>query len=1063
MWHYYTLLRRAVFLFLLSLSFVPLAVAQTQTISGTVTSAEDNEPLPGVNILVKGTSSGTVTDVEGKYSLSVGDEAQILIFSSIGFISNEVEINGRNIINLALQPDVQSLEEIIVIGYGEQSRETLTTSISKVDNKVLENIPYANPTAALQGSVAGLRVQNTTGQPGAAPRVVLRGGTSINNPNGANPLYIVDGVIRNNLDDINPADIASIQVLKDAAATAIYGARASNGVVIVTTKSGKAGQTRVSYRYVFSASQLREKYDLASARDYIHFGRLGLAATGVKNPDRLSRLDLPVGFGIGNDLSNTTSFTPQYLTPENEYKLQEGWESMPDPLNPDQTIIFKGTDWQDVLFRTGLSHDHYVNVAGGGEKATFNASVGYLKNEGIAIFTNYERFSASLNGEMQVNDKLRAFARLNYTNSNDNEVFSTDQIFRRALALPPTAKYTFEDGTLAPGQNRSIGNPEYHLSRINAFNEESRLTLSGGFQWEVLPNLVFEPTASLYSVKANANSFQKSYYNTPTQFIDSRDASASYSDWNQSQFDAVLTYDKVLWSDHNVQAKVGLSYFNRENYNMSANGRGAASDFIPTLNASAEPTNVYSYLTQQVILGYFGRLTYDYQQKYLFSLNARYDGASNLGENYRWGFFPGVSAGWNLHREDFWDPMSNAISRLKLRASYGVNGNLGDLSDFHAQGEYQVGNIYNGFAAIQNIRMANPNLQWEESKTVDFGFDLGLLNDRISVLFDYYNRTTDNLLTDLTLPKSTGFVSILTNLGSLRNQGVEIELGANVITTNSGLSWDVSINAAHNSNEIIELPENGNENNRIGGVYVYDPSLGDYAWKGGLQEGGTIDDMYGYQQLSIYATDAEAAEGPYDELVPGTDKTKFGGDVEWLDVDQNDTIDTRDRVFMGNPYPDWTGGFTSNLSYKGLSLLVRMDYAIGHTIYNDARMRFNGQTQGDIGISTDILRSWQEQGDETDIARYYWADQLAQSNVWRGNSMYYEKGDYLALREVTLAYNLPTEWMDRIGLSNVRLYFTGSNLYYFTNYRGLSPEDGGTDSGRYPVPRNYNLGVNVSF
>ncbi|MEN7550704.1 TonB-dependent receptor [Rapidithrix thailandica] len=1059
----YQRIRFLCFLMYCLLASTALLAQERHVISGAVTDGESGEPLPGVTILVKGTTEGTTTDFEGKYKLEAPSEG-VLVFSAIGYQSQEVSVGDQSMINITMSVDVTKLDEVVVIGYGTQSRETLTTSVSKVDQKVLENVPYTNAASALQGSISGVRVQNTSGQPGASPRIILRGGTSINNPNGSTPLYIIDGVFRSQMDDVNPDDIESMQVLKDAAATAIYGSRASNGVVIINTKTGEAGKTRISYKYNLAFSELQKRYDLASARDFIYFNRLGLAATGEKHPERLSRLDLATGSGIGNDLSNSTSFTTQYLTPENEHKLKEGWESMPDPLDPTKTIIFKDTDWQDVLFRTGVTQNHYLSASGGGQKATFDLGVGYLNSEGIAIHTGYKRFTARLNGDLKINNQLSVYGKINFTNSSNTQVFSENQLFQRSLALPPTAKYQYEDGTFAPGQNRGIGNPAYHLEKAKAFHNTNRLTMSVGGNWEIAKGLSFEPSASLYAVQAINNNFQEAYYNTPTQFIDSRNASASHSTYWQKQFDGIFTYNTSLNNLHNVQLKAGATYQDRKNYSLSAAGRGAATDNVPTLNAAAEPTSVSSSTSQFRTIGFFGRVLYDFDQKYLLSANLRYDGASNLGDNNKWGVFPGISVGWNLHRENFWEAIPKQVSRLKIRASYGVNGNLSGLNDFHAQGAYTAGTRYNGNAAIQNNRMANQDLQWEESRTFDLGFDMGLFNDRVSVIFDYYRRKTNNLLTDLSLPYSTGFSSILTNLGTLENKGVELEISANMIQANSGFQWDVSVNASRNKNKILKLPENDNENNRIGGIYVYDRGSGEYVWKGGLQEGGTLGEMYAYKHLGVYATDQEAAEAPVDMLVAGSDKSKFGGDVNWLDVDANDTIDTRDRVYMGNIYPKWTGGISNSFAYKGLSLMIRMDFAVGHTIYNLSRATFNGQYQGDIGITNEVLNSWQNQGDVTDIPRYYWADQLAQNNSFRGSSFYYEKGDYLALREVTLSYQVPNfPWIKRIGMQNLRVYATGSNLHYFTSYKGLLPEDGGTDSGRYPYPRTFTMGLNVSF
>ncbi|MDR8390773.1 TonB-dependent receptor [Aliifodinibius sp. S!AR15-10] len=1033
------------------------------TVTGTVTVEESGETLPGVNVVIKGTTQGTATDRNGQYEIAVS-ENDTLVYSAIGFASREIPVMGRAVIDVAMVSSTAQLDEMVVIGYGEQSRATLTTSVTKMDTSVLNNVPFTNVASALQGSVSGLRVQTTTGQPGASPQIVLRGGTSISNPDGATPLYIVDGVKRNNLNDLNPNNIESIQVLKDAASTAIYGARASNGVVIVETKSGQRGKTQINYQSSMQMSQLGDFYDLGTAREYIKYARLGMAATGEKHPGFTSRLDLPIGFGTGNDLTKNTAFTPQYLTPQNEHKLDEGWESMPDPLDPSKTIIYKGTNWQDKLFRTGLTTNHYLSASGGSENATYRVGLGYLDSEGAAIETGYQRLSVDVSGDVQVRDNLNVSGNVNFTNSSDNQVFNTNWIFQRALGLPPTAKFEYEDGTLAPGQNRSIGNPVYHLNQSLAENNLNRITLGVNATWEIIDNLTFEPSASLYAIQGIDNSFQKSYFFSANQFIDSRDASASHNLFWQREVDGVFTYTNTFGGDHNYSAKAGFSYFDRKNYNLFAAGRGAATDNIPTLNAASEETAVSSSTSHQVIAGYFGRVSYDYKQKYLFSASARYDGASNLGDNNKWGFFPGVSVGWNVHQENFWSGMPELLSSLKLRGSYGVNGNISGLSDFHAQGQYSVGSEYNGQPMVSSTRLPNQNLKWERSRTVDVGFDLGLLEDRVTLLFDYYRRVTDDLLQSLELPHYTGFQSILTNLGSLENKGVEFEVQADIVQNRSGFNWSLGANASYNENKILTLPENDNENNRIGGILVYDPEVDDYVYKGGLQEGGSLGDMYAYKQLGIYATDEEAANGPTDMLVAGTDKSKFAGDVRWLDKDDNGVIDSRDQVYAGNIFPDWTGGFSNTFSYKNVSLLIRTDFALGHTIYHESLARFNGQFQGDINISKEVVnQSWLPDRRNTDVPRYYWADQLAQNNLFRGNTRYYEKADYLALRELTFSYTIPRDWINSLGFQRVRAYATGNNLHYFTSYKGLLPEEGGQDSGRYPNPQSFIFGIDVSL
>ncbi|MBX2925073.1 MAG: TonB-dependent receptor [Chitinophagaceae bacterium] len=1048
------------------------ALAQSQTrVTGKVTN-EDGEGLPGATVSVKGTTATTLTQDDGSFTITVNNLNAVLEISFVGLEKKEVSLAGKSTVSIVLSSTKgNALSEVVVVGYGTQSREALTTSITKLDTKVLENVPFANLASAMQGTLSGVRVQSTSGQPGAAPRVIVRGGTSINNPNGAAPLYIVDGIIRSDLSNIPSQEIESLQVLKDAASTAIYGARGSNGVVIVTTKSGKPGKIQVAYSFNHITSKVGKMYDLVNAREYLELNR----GSAVKEPDKtrdgaVQRLTLPMGYGTGNNLTNNTAFTTQYLTADNEHKLQEGWLSMPDPADPTKTIIFQDNDFQALNYQTGISQNHHLSVSGGTDRATFHAGVGYLDNVGTVITTGYKRLSFALNGEFKVRDNLKVFGKVLYSNSSQrNSPFATAVTFYRSAGLGPTGKVYFEDGTLAPGTNNGIGNPLYQMNTMINRNSLDNLTLILGSSWNILPGLSFDPQISLFNTSNDGYSFQKAFWNGPASYVTTRNAGGSNSRWRQYQADAVFSYVKSVASAHNFEAKAGFSFYSRQQTSLSANGRGASTDLIPTLNASSEPTSVSSSISDQVIVGYFGRINYDYKQKYLLSVNARYDGASNLGANYRWGVFPGVSAGWNLHNENFWNAMPKELSSLKLRASYGVNGNISGLSDFQAQGAYAVGARYAGQAAIQNTVLPNPDLKWEQSKTFDIGLDLGLLDNRISFLFDYFKRRTDNLITSLSLPRSTGFTSILTNFGSLQNTGVEFEVAARVLPAASAFQWRLAFNASKIKNQILKLPDNGVPNNRVGGDFVWDEGAKDYVWKGGLQEGGRMGDMYTLKQVSIYATDAEAAAGPTYTYIVGNDKTQYGGDVKFYDADGNNIIDSRDQVYMGNVYPVWTGGISNTFSYKGLSLYVRMDYTTGHTIFNYGKLflDMNGYSDGSF-TKEKYEKSWKEPGDIAEQSRYYWGGERVQRNNFfgvtdRGNSIFYQKGDFLCLREVTLSYSVPEQLLKRVKINGLRFNITANNLYYFTKYDGLNPEEGDKDDGRYPMPKNLIFSASITL
>ena len=739
---------------------------------------------------------------------------------------------------------------------------------------------------------------------------------------------------------------------------------------------------------------------------------------------------------------------------------------MQDPIDPTKTIIFKDTNYQDLIFQTGISKNHNINLSGGSEKATFNAGLGYLTAEGVAISTKYDRLSLNLNGSLQVNENFNVSGRLLYTNQINRGISNFSETFYRAASLPGPVKYQFEDGTMAPGANSSFGNPHYFL--IGPYSRQGNsgaegVTMSLRSKWDIIKGLSFEPVVSLFRGSSDNYSFQPAgLLNGGTKPVTTRNASAGYSKTTQYQAEGVLTYIKTFADKHNLEAKAGFSHYSRNNFSLSGSGQGAATDLIPTLNASAEPTKVNGSISDLVIQGVFSRINYDYDGKYLLSLNCRYDGASNLGETQKFAFFPGVSLGWSVNKEEFWENLlPENLMDLKLRASYGVNGNISGLGDFQSQGSYSVGGLYAGEAAIQASVLPNVNLKWEESKTLDFGADIGLFNRRVSLIFDYYNRITDNLLTTVSLPASTGFSSVLTNLGSLQNKGFEIELSADVLPVKSALKWNVSFNAAHTSRKILKLPYNGIENNRVGGFYVYDTSIGAYAWKGGLQEGGRIGDMFAYKQMGVYATDAEAANGPLDMLVLTANKTKYGGDAYWADMDGNNIINDYDRVYVGNPYPVWTGGFKNYFSYKNLSLAISTDFTTGNTVQNYAATFANGQLQGDaLPLQSYIDKMWKKQGDITDTPRYVWIDGMYNH---RRSNVYYEKGDFFAIRQVTLSYTLPSSLIKKAKLGEVKLNLAGNNLHYFTAFTGTVPEQGGWSNGNYPLARTITLGANITF
>ncbi len=1063
-------------------------------ITGTVLDA-NKEGVIGASVYEKGTTNGTVTDYDGNYSLTVNDKNSTLVISFIGYKTLEISLAGQTVVNVQLQEDSEMLDEVVVTGYGgSQKRATLTTAISKMDNKVLESAAFGNVGSALQGTVTGLRVVTTSGQPGENPNIVLRGGATISgNNNGA--LIIVDGIVRESMEGIASDDIESMQVLKDAASTAIYGARANGGVILIETKKGKAGVASVNYKFKMGINSAREGYQFLNGEEYIYYNRLGYKRANRTN------VDTQQGYGIGN-----TAYDIRYLSDETAHLQQEGWSSMADPFYEGRTILFKdysGDLSKAVFNNSAMTQDHHVSFSGGSDKGTFNGSLGYYDEDGAVNGTGLQRFTGSLNASYKVLPILTVRMGATYSWQTKPSLWiGTDQMFYRVRSQRPTWNPWLEDGSPASGFGSADGNPLYWKDKYTRKNSTRLSTYSAGFTLDLIPKkLVLNGNASLYH-----NDYQYETFNKATQQQNQsspntvRAASAYYRKKNQQQVNATLTYTDTFAEKHNLDVMLGGEYYNYHQFVFEANTQGSPTDDIPTLNAGSERTKTTSEKTGYRILSAFGRANYNYDMKYLFSVTARYDGISRLIDN-RWGFFPGVSAGWNIMEESFWkeSSISNIVSNLKPRISYGMNGNVSSIGNFDAYGLYKQTTDYAGSTGFWNSTLVNSGLRWEQSQTFEVGLDFSFFNNRLSFIVDYYDRRTKDLLTSLNLPGYTGFNSITTNLGTLQNRGLELEVKANILNLQNGFTWDMSANITTVANKVLKLPYNGNENNRQGGVQVWDPKKGELTWLGATEEGGKLGVIYGYKQEHIF-TDwddvRQHANNRIDEVGnlygPGLASEYEGktgwqpiepGDVNWADLNGDGVINGYDRVKIGNIFPTAMGGFSTTFGYKAISLHARFDYALGHTIYNDLAARSIGQYQGAFNIIDMVKDTWSEENPHSDLPKFYYADQLSKKNITRSNnanysvnnnsSRFYEKGDYLALRELTLRYELPKSLISKAFIQNASVYVTGQNLGYITGYSGATPEpltpgnsDGnnkGIDLGGYPIPRTYLFGLSLTF
>ncbi|WP_455593026.1 SusC/RagA family TonB-linked outer membrane protein [Bacteroides sp.] len=1082
------------------------AMAQAKSIIGVVKDGT-GETVIGASVVEAGTTNGTITDFDGKFSLNVAKGAKITI-SYIGYKPQTITVGNENNYNIVLQEDSEVLDEVVVTGYGgSQKRATLTTAISKLDNSVLKNAAFSNAGQSLQGSVTGLRVVNTSGQPGSEPNITLRGGATITGDN-SKALIVVDGIVRNSMSDINPSDIESIQVLKDAASTAIYGARANGGVILVETKSGKEGKASVNYKFKVGVNFARKGYEFSNAQDYIYYNRMGYkryfdSTTGAKDVDTQS------GYGIGDPL-----YDIRYLTDATAHLQNEGWKTMDDPYYAGKKILFKDYSGQmdDAVFNnSALTQDHYLSITGGNDKGTYSSSLGYYNEDGQIKGTGYKRFNGSLNGSYKVFPFLTVRGGTTYSWSTQPELWiGTYEMFYRTRSQRPTWSPWLPDGSPAAGVGKDDGNPEYYRDKLTSENSTRKSTYNMGFTLDILPKkLVLNGNASLYHYDYQREKFNKSYQTQTSPTPDNtRQAEAKTQKYTQIQLNGTLTYTDTFAEKHNLEAMAGTEYFTYDQFDFEAKTQNSPTDDIPTLNAGSNRTYTSTTKTAYRILSGFGRINYNYDMKYLLSFVARYDGISKLKDN-RWGFFPGVSVGWNVMEETFWknSKLSDIVSNLKPRVSYGVNGNVNGIGNYEVYGSYsQVsagGTNYNygGQTAIWNSGLVNTGLRWEQSQSFEAGLDIGFLNNRLSFILDYYNRSTKDLLTKQALPGYTGFNEIMTNMGTLRNYGFEMEVRANLLNNPKGLTWDVTANLSSVANKIVKLPNNGNVNNRVGGYEVAaGPMRADGTfptkWIAGRQEGGKLGELVAYKQNHIFKDWDDVkkyANNRVDEVAnlygPGVADKYAGkegwkpiepGDVCWEDINGDGVINGYDRMVVGNIFPNITGGFSTTLGYKGVSLYARFDYALGHTIYNDLAARSLGQYQGSFNVITDVKNMWSETNTNTDLPAFYYADQLSKKNITRSNngttavdnnsSRFYEKGDYLALRELTLNYNLPKTWISKVGMTDASVYVTGQNLFYITGYTGTSPEPAvdstygrGIDNGRYPTPRTVLFGLSVTF
>jgi len=1080
--------------------------AQT-ALTGTVRDAATDEPLPGVSIVVKGTTRGTATDAEGNFTLAAS-RGEVLVVSFVGMAKQEITLADQTTLAVKLADSKQNLDEVVVVGYGQQNRSELTGSVTSVDNTVFKSVPRTNVGTALQGTSPGLRVQQTTGQPGASPNIVLRGGTDYNGT--GSPLYVVDGVVVPSLFGINMQDVEKIDVLKDAGSAAIYGSRAANGVILVTTRKGKAGKTSVTYSYKTARNYVRRNpLDYMSAADYIRWNRQGLASRyalaqldGNTAEMNSTRNQLTGAWGWATNSAWTApdgKYSTQLVSNANRRLLRDPQYGLlvdANPFNSNQkdSILYRSVsqrDLEDLILQRGVLNEHYLNFSGGNEQGNFSLGLGSISDQGILIGANLKRYNLNFNGGLNVGKNLVIGLNLaGYSAQSNDAYISADGgggvnggIVQRFTGIAPTVRLTNDNtGDQLPGVDGStLGNPNYLRDKFLNQTGEQRYSGALNLTYNILPGLKALGQATGFYRYTTAETFNKAYINgTGGALVATRNASFTTQQVSNYLYNGFLQYDKTI-GKHSLTVLAGGELNENRVYNYGATANLAATDFIPYLAASTAAVGVptSSFASWQRLASAIGRIDYRFDNQYLLTVNLRYDGTSKLTNN-RYGFFPGVSAGWNMHYADFFanSAVHQFISTLKPRLSYGVVGSIGILSDYATVPQYSSVGTYNGQPGFAAGSVTNTDLRWERASTTNFGLDMGLFNNRITLIADYYIRNVYDKLGSLTIPVASGFTAYTTNVGQLRNRGLELEVRADIIrpVAVGGFSWSVSANVSHVKNFAVKLPPNGLAQNRQGASQIFDPEQNRLVYVGGLQEGNRVglDEVYAPVYDGLYTTqaDLDARQTFYNSYLPTTNKRlKQLGDARWRDVDKNDTLDYRDFVYVGRTTPTVYGGFSTSLGWKGFSLFAQFDYSLGFVIANQQYLRGMSQVQGSQNGPTDVTQTWTPDNPNATLPRYYWANYGRNYFTDGGGNAtpaanFWQKGDYVALRELTLSYETPSQLLAQLSgnrLHGLRVYLAGSNLLYFTGYNGSFPEIGGNDVGRFPLPRTVTLGATISL
>lgn len=1040
-------MKKTLLIFYLMLS-AWMGYAQERRITGTMVSGEDGTPLPGVNVLVKGTTQGSVTDADGRYTLDVPASGTVLVFSFIGMITQEVVIDQRSVIDVQLQSDVQQLSEVVVVGYGTQLKQDLTGNIAKVSGEVIQNIPVTTVEQALQGRAAGVLVTSQNGKLGQGMNIRIRGSSSISASN--EPLYVIDGLIvttdnlssnaaaTNPLADLNYNDIQSIEILKDASASAIYGSRAANGVVLITTKRGKAGKTNFSANIQMGTSKPTRHREFLNSEQYVELMR-----ESAYNNDLRDGID---------PINNPADYSGSWL---------EFWEGYMDYLggDTDWKKLETNTDWEKEAYQKATFASYDLTAQGGNEKTSFFFGGGFTDQDGILIGNAFKRISGRLNLDHQASDKLSFGMNLSISNSVNNRL-SADNAFSTPLQLvaqSPITPVRDKDGKLY--DNALNPAMSYYPATVELENSSFVTTVFRNIAalnaaYKITPELKLVGEYGFDLLTQNDDRYQNEFTETGLGI-----GGYGQSRWSQvfNQTGRVsFVFDKQL-QQHAISFNVGTETQRKSISITDAQAQGFPLPELSKLISAGEPVVTTSNLNEETFISFFARVNYKLRDKYLLSLSGRGDGSSKFGPDYKYGFFPAASAGWILSQENFLQG-SATLSFLKFRASYGITGNAG-IPNYRYLAQY-TGVAYGGEPGLAPSQIPNPELRWEKTAQWDVGFDFGLFKDRVTGEIDYYNKQTSDLLLNTPVPGTSGLATQFKNVGDLENKGFELVVNYSVIKTND-FSLTIGGNYAANQNKILKLDGSQTQIGPTGSRFL-----------NVVKTGEPIGSFFGREFAGADPANGDALF--YLNRQPTTDELDDGvafivPDEVYGDRYVTKNFNSAEAIILGNPTPKAIYGFNANASYRGFELAILFQGVYGNKVFDGAGSFLSANGRYEDNSTVDQLARWRNPGDITSIPQA----RLYQNNGAQSSSRFLYDGSYLRLKTLTVAYNFPSSLVSRWSITNLRLYVTGQNLLTFTDYKGWDPEVNtdfnagnvnlGNDFYAAPQPKNLTVGVKVGF